>query len=315
MVFVAIGATLLVAGFWFLQAQKAAQQKAVETNLLSVAKLKIQEIQTWRDQRLADAAIMMGRKALIDDVQRYFRHPTEREASGILRRLRDVKERYHYADIWVVGPDRRIRLSLESKPAVLDQAYDKAFAAAVATHKPAWTDFHTGHGRTQVHLSVVAPLFLAGSGRRPIGAIVLICDPAQFLYPLIQSWPTPSQTAETLLIRRDGDEVLFLNDLRRLNYTVLEACSPGKAIEMAQACGEAIHLLVTDVVMPDMNGRELSEALTRTHPNLKTLFMSGYTADVIAHRGVLDSGAHFIHKPFSRKELATKVREALASTG
>ena len=259
MVFVAIGATLLVAGFWFLQAQKAAQQKAVETNLLSVAKLKIQEIQTWRDQRLADAAIMMGRKALIDDVQRYFRHPTEREASGILRRLRDVKERYHYADIWVVGPDRRIRLSLESKPAVLDQAYDKAFAAAVATHKPAWTDFHTGHGRTQVHLSVVAPLFLAGSGRRPIGAIVLICDPAQFLYPLIQSWPTPSQTAETLLIRRDGDEVLFLNDLRHQTGTALKLHIPLRQSDLPAAMAITGHEGI--VQGKDYRGEEVIAAI------------------------------------------------------
>ena len=168
-VFLAIGAVLLVVGFWFFQSQKRAQQKAIETNLLSVAKLKIQEIQAWRGERMADAAIMMGRKALVDDVQRYFYYPTESEASGILRRLRDVKERYHYADIWVVDPDRQVRLSLCPKPAVLDQAYDKAFAAAIATREPAWTDFHIGHGPTPLHLSVVAPLLPPVTGGTPSG--------------------------------------------------------------------------------------------------------------------------------------------------
>ena len=220
-VFLAIAAVLLVVGFWFFQSQKKAQQKAIETNLLSVAKLKIQEIQAWRSERIADAAIMMGRKALIGDIRRYFRHPAEREISDILRRLRDVKGRYHYADIWVVDPDRQIRLSLGPKPAILDQTFDRAYAVAVVTREPVWTDLHTGHGPTPAHLSVVAPFFATDSGGDPIGAIVLICDPAQFLYPLIQSWPTASQTAESLLIRRDGDDVLFLNELRHQTGTAL----------------------------------------------------------------------------------------------
>ncbi len=69
-----------------------------------------------------------------------------------------------------------------------------------------------------------------------------------------------------------------------------------------------IHLLISDVVMPEMNGRELSERLTAIRPNLKHLYMSGYTADVIAHRGILDEGVNFIQKPFRSNDLAAKVR-------
>lgn len=71
------------------------------------------------------------------------------------------------------------------------------------------------------------------------------------------------------------------------------------------------ELLITDVVMPEMNGKELSNRLLEVCPRLKTLFMSGYTANVIAHRGVLDEGVHFIQKPFSRESMATQIREAL----
>ena len=70
-------------------------------------------------------------------------------------------------------------------------------------------------------------------------------------------------------------------------------------------------LLITDVVMPEMNGRDLAERLQSRYPGMKCLFMSGYTADVIAHQGVLDEGVNFIQKPFSMKDLAAKVREAL----
>ena len=68
---------------------------------------------------------------------------------------------------------------------------------------------------------------------------------------------------------------------------------------------------MTDVVMPGMNGRDLAERLRRERPDLKTLFMSGYTADVIARRGVLDQGVHFVQKPFTLRDLAVKVHAAL----
>jgi CheY-like chemotaxis protein len=99
--------------------------------------------------------------------------------------------------------------------------------------------------------------------------------------------------------------------LGKLGYHVLAAGSPGEAIALAEAHESAIHLVITDVVMPEMNGRELADWLQSLYPNLKVLFMSGYTADVIAHRGVLKEGVHFIQKPFSIKDLAVKARDVL----
>ena len=84
----------------------------------------------------------------------------------------------------------------------------------------------------------------------------------------------------------------------------------GACVWPKQHSGE-IHLLLTDVVMPEMNGRDLARRLLSLYPDIKRLFMSGYTADVIAHHGVLDEGVHFIQKPFSKTELSNKVREAL----
>jgi CheY-like chemotaxis protein len=121
---------------------------------------------------------------------------------------------------------------------------------------------------------------------------------------------------ETVLVVEDDPAILKLTAriLASLNYTVIEAHSPKEAIAQAEAHTGAIHLLVTDVVMPDMNGRELSNTLTRAYPELRTLFMSGYTADVIAHRGILDSDVHFVPKPFSKQLLAASVRSALNGT-
>jgi nitrogen-specific signal transduction histidine kinase/CheY-like chemotaxis protein len=119
--------------------------------------------------------------------------------------------------------------------------------------------------------------------------------------------------AETVLLVEDEEALLKLGQilLERLGYTVLAAGSPSQALHQAQAHAGAIDLLLTDVIMPEMSGRELWKRLSALRPDLKCLFMSGYTADVIAHHGVLDEGVHFLQKPFSREALATKLREAL----
>jgi len=118
---------------------------------------------------------------------------------------------------------------------------------------------------------------------------------------------------ETLLLVEDEPPILKMGKtfLERLGYRVLIAATPGEAIRLAHDHAGEIHLLITDVIMPEMNGRDLADQLTAAYPGMKRLFMSGYTADVIAGHGVLDPGMHFIQKPFSRTDLAKKVREAL----
>ncbi|MFW5722880.1 MAG: response regulator, partial [Desulfohalobiaceae bacterium] len=90
--------------------------------------------------------------------------------------------------------------------------------------------------------------------------------------------------------------------------------SPGEAIKLASEHPGEIHLLLTDVVMPEMSGRELLERIKPLRPEIRCLFMSGYTANVIAHHGVLEEGINFIEKPFTRHPLALKLRQALSGS-
>ncbi len=116
---------------------------------------------------------------------------------------------------------------------------------------------------------------------------------------------------ETILLLEDEEAILTMTALmlKGLGYTVLACSTPSEALD--SAAHQRIDLLITDVVMPEMNGRQVAERLQHQHPHLKTLFMSGYTANVIAHRGVLDKGVRFIQKPFSTNKLATMIREVL----
>jgi len=122
---------------------------------------------------------------------------------------------------------------------------------------------------------------------------------------------------ETILLVEDEPMILDMSRamLQRQGYRVLAAERPGEARKIAARENGTIDLLVTDVVMPEMNGRDLAEQLKELIPGLKTLFMSGYTANVIAHHGVLGRGVRFIQKPFTKKELLTRVREMLDQDG
>ncbi len=118
---------------------------------------------------------------------------------------------------------------------------------------------------------------------------------------------------ETVLLVEDQPALLEMTRamLQRLGYHVLAAATPRQAIAVAEAHTEPVHLLLTDVVMPEMNGRELARHLGGLCPGLACLYVSGYTANVIARHGVLDEGVHFLAKPFSLQGLADKVREVL----
>ena len=120
---------------------------------------------------------------------------------------------------------------------------------------------------------------------------------------------------ETILLVEDEEAIMKLGRtmLERLGYGVLAASTPEEAISLAKKYKEDIDLLITDVVMPEMNGKNLARTILSFYPDLKCLFMSGYTADVIAHQGILDEGVQFMQKPFSMRELASKVRLVLDS--
>ncbi|MBI9086494.1 MAG: PAS domain S-box protein [Desulfobacterales bacterium] len=119
---------------------------------------------------------------------------------------------------------------------------------------------------------------------------------------------------ETILLVEDEKGILQMTTmmLERLGYTVLPASTPAEAIYIGESYAGKIDMLMTDVVMPEMSGWDMAKKLMQSYTDLKCLFMSGYTANVIAHHGVLDEGIQFINKPFSKQELASKVREVLA---
>ena len=121
---------------------------------------------------------------------------------------------------------------------------------------------------------------------------------------------------ETILLVEDEANLRYLarQYLEKQGYKVIEAADGAVAMQIAVAHEKVIHLLLTDVIMPGMNGRELAQRICEIRPNVKVLYMSGYTENVIGHNGMLDAGVRLLQKPFNLRDLKSKVREVLDAT-
>jgi two-component system cell cycle sensor histidine kinase/response regulator CckA len=215
--------TLLAGGAWFYRNQEQSVRRTANEQLTSIGRIKAEQIVAWRAERLGDAAIVAEGPFLAQGAVRFLADPREENARPLLSMFQSLQAHYHYANVVLVDREGQARLSLRGDEG-LCEGCTAELADTFRKRKPALTELHYGtHDRAR-HLSAVAPLFhddepLSAS----LGAVVLVSDASQFLDPLIQSWPTSSKSAETLLIRRDGDNALFLNDLR---------FQPGAALEL-----------------------------------------------------------------------------------
>jgi CheY-like chemotaxis protein len=188
--------------------------------------------------------------------------------------------------------------------------------------EPFFTTKETGKG-TGLGLATVYGIIRQSGGWIDVWSEVGVGSSFSVYLPRLDGCPVRVEGGIGAATERGNETIFLVEDqqsvrsfagaaLREYGYRVIEASDGDQAIFAAARYAGEIHLLVTDVVMPGISGKELSERLKEVRPGLKVLFMSGYTADVIAQRGVLDRSVAFLHKPFSPAELAAKVRQVLA---
>lgn len=223
-IFLLLSATIWVGGYLYYQDQKKEIKKDKLEDLTAIADLKVSQIVNWRRERLADAQNIFDNKLIVPHIQLFLKKPKSfAYKQEILHWLKSKQKYYLYENVILVDTNTEIRLAVTDGKEALGPDAKRLAMEAMRKKQVIISDLYLGKIKNVIRLTIIVPILASqGQDTMPIGAILLRVDPYQFLYPLIQSWPTPSRTGETVLFRREGNEVVFLNELRQKKDTALK---------------------------------------------------------------------------------------------
>lgn len=229
MIIVLLGMLVLVAGgSWFYSTQERQILAQTESELMSIGHLKAGQIAEWRDGLIDEAAELTDRPILIEHLLHLVANPRTSERTELLTELTALQRHDAFSDVILTDATGQILLSVSGKSGTVSVPARAAIAESLRSGEPTVLDLHIDETSGDPQVSVIAPILHPDDSTQPAlsGAVILIVDPRKYLYPLVQSWPVPSHSAESLLVRREGDEVLFLNELRYRQETALRLRFP-----------------------------------------------------------------------------------------
>jgi signal transduction histidine kinase len=208
-------------GLFYYESQWKLIKKEKQDELLAIADLKMSQIVNWRKERLADAATIFENSLLAPHIRELLQdHKGAKGKRQIRAWMESFRAAFQYDDILLLDKKGTILLSVVQKSEGIGTDAKKLSSSAMKTQQIIFSDLYRSEVSQKIHLSIVVPI-LDREENETLGVVLLQIDPYVFLYPLIQTWPTPSPTGETILISRDGDEVVYLNDLRYRKDTAL----------------------------------------------------------------------------------------------
>jgi PAS domain S-box-containing protein len=226
LIFVLTAAGIAAVGYLSYQNYERQFRAQVENQLSSIAELKVDELQDWRYERLADAGLLYQDSAFSEQVQRYLENPADVQAQATLQSWLDKYQAYEQYDrVFLLDADGVERISSPAAPEPVAAHLVQEIAAVLSAGQVAFLDFHRDAADGPIYLSLLVPIY-AAQDNRPLGLVVLRIDPNASLYPYLQEWSVPSASAEILLVRREGAEVVFLNELRFQAGAALELRFP-----------------------------------------------------------------------------------------
>ncbi|MHB8790331.1 MAG: PAS domain S-box protein [Desulfobulbaceae bacterium] len=228
MIFVLMATGIITTGYLYSRHFQKKHRIEVEHQLSAIVDLKVAELKHWRQERLRDAAYFYGNADFAVLVSSYFDDPGNTEVRNRLQSwLRKIQQSFHYSRVCLHDGDGRTRLSFPAAERADDEQFSVSVLNTIRTGLIAFEDLYRNQQDGRIYLNVLVPIIPGGKqGNRVIGVLAFHLDPHEFLYPLLNFWPTPSKTAETLMVRRDGPDALFLNELRYQNDSALNLRIP-----------------------------------------------------------------------------------------
>lgn len=223
--FLAVG--IIAAGCFYYQRQRHRHRTTAEQSLAAIADLKVGDISRWRKERLGDARVLQENPVFSNLVRRWLEYPDDGTLQDELQTwIGQIQAKYHYEKVCLLDVTGRVRMAVPEASGTIPSMLVEKVQEALRSGQVTFVDFYRNEHSGEVRLDVVVPLLDARDGGRPIGVAVLGIDPHTYLYPFIQRWPATSETAETLLIRREGNEAVFLNELKFQKNTALSLRIP-----------------------------------------------------------------------------------------
>ncbi len=199
----------------------------VEEQLFAIATLKIHGLEDWRNERLGDAEILRQNAAFAGLVEGLIENPGDPTSAERLRAWLDsLKESYEYRHIYLLDTEGAVRISSSNGVGAVDAHILTEISPTLQGGQAVFLDFHRHASDQEIHLSILVPIYAELDVNQPLGILVLEIDPNTYLYPYLSAWPAPSDTAETLLVRREGDELVYLTPLRFDPDAALERSAP-----------------------------------------------------------------------------------------
>jgi PAS domain S-box-containing protein len=229
-IIIALGVILLtitVTGAWFFQNQQAAMHAVMVRDLSAVAQLKVDQLVSWRAERLSNAELIISSQPFLRQVASFLADPQTESREFIRSRFMSFQANHHYQDVVLLDPDATIRLTMTGRDRVLSDCCIDLFYNAMAQRRPLFTHIYPDPMTHKPYLATVAPLYSdVRAETEAMGAVLLISNAQEQLFPMIQGWPLPSDTAEAYLVARDGDDVLVLSDVRHREGAALDLRIP-----------------------------------------------------------------------------------------
>jgi PAS domain S-box-containing protein len=222
LIFAILSLGIVVGGAYYYRHYERQFRIAAEHQLAAIAELKVGELAQYRKERLEDAAIFFENAAFSRLVRRFFDQPEDADAQ---RQIQEWTVKLvatgQYDLVRLLDAQGVTRLSSPAGAPPISSAVSQRIPEILRLGQVTFQDFHRNEHDQRVYLDILIPILDEQNASRPLGVFYLRINPEKYLYPFIQRWPVPSQTAETLLVRREGNDVLFLNELKFRTNTAL----------------------------------------------------------------------------------------------
>jgi PAS domain S-box-containing protein len=221
--FFAISFTVIVAGYLYFNYQRDTLLNEKQNELSAISDLKIRQITQWRLERLGDAGFLSKNTLMVRAFLDFLENPAKVRLQGdILQSLKSLTDNFDYKNILLINPTGTVLLAWPDQDTLVGDHLKPLLPQIIKERKVVLTDLHKASLVSYIHLDLIVPLMDQSKNDTLVkGLLAITVEPQKVLYPLIQSWPTPSKTAETLLFRKENEEIVYLNELRHLKNSGL----------------------------------------------------------------------------------------------